>query len=76
MFDGPAAATDVMQRHRYELREGAVMVEARLLAEIGEFRVGDPVNVNGPIGTVRAAESEPGQAVSRLIVELRSDPAG
>ena len=58
-------------RYRYELRQGGVTIESGHLAEISDFRVGDPVNVNGLVGTVRAVETDAGEAAATLIIELR-----
>jgi hypothetical protein len=57
------------RRHRYELRLGRATIHSGLLAETGEFEVGDRLVVAGSAGIVRAVEDDSGLE-PKLILEL------
>ena len=56
-------------RHRYELRLGNATIQRGLLAEIGEFQVGDRLQLPAAAGIIRAIEHD-GDRKPKLILEL------
>ena len=57
------------RRHRYELRLARSTIQTGLLAEIGEFQVGDRLDIAGSAGIIRVVEDDGGRE-PKLILEL------
>ena len=49
---------------------GGTTLESGILSEVGEFQVGDCVELAGSSAIVRAVEAHPEEPVTTLIVEL------
>jgi hypothetical protein len=58
------------ERHWYELRRAGAKVGSGLVAEVGDFQVGDRLEIAGSAAIVRELEPVPGERKPRLIVEL------
>ena len=67
----PASLPRPMRRHRqrYESRLGHATIHTGRLDEIGEFQVGDRLEVAGSAGIIRAVDDDGGRE-PKLILEL------
>ncbi len=73
-IDMPRRSSRV-RRGRYVLRVGEATIASGLLPELGEFEVGDRLEVAGSASIVRRVESSAEGRAPTLILELQSERA-